>query len=128
MFQCKAFLLHIQTIDEKRELQVELLVKRSTFQRLYGCTYFLTGYLNTFWSVFSPPPVKLEGTILLKISLESVERISLYYRLQTLADSEGVDRSRYNFSEDVSCMTISNFCEKQFVPNDTTLIVKKPLF
>ena len=35
--------------------------------------------------------------ILLKRSLESVARISLYYRLQTLADSEGVDRSRYNF-------------------------------
>ena len=25
-------------------------------------------------------------------------------------------------------MTISNFCEKQFVLNDTTLIVQKPLF
>ena len=35
--------------------------------------------------------------ILLKRSLESVARISLYYRLQTLADSEGVDKSRYNF-------------------------------
>ena len=35
--------------------------------------------------------------ILLKRSLESVARISLYNRLQTLADSEGVDRSRYNF-------------------------------
>ena len=36
-------------------------------------------------------------SILLKISLESVARISLYYRLQTLVDSEGVYRSRYNF-------------------------------
>ena len=32
------------------------------------------------------------------------------------------------FSEDVSYITISNFCEKQFVLNDTTLIVQKPLF
>ena len=35
---------------------------------------------------------------------------------------------KIKFSEDVSCMTISNFCEKQFVLNDTTLIVQKPLF
>ena len=37
------------------------------------------------------------NNILLKRSLESVARISLHYRLQTLADCEGVDRSRYNF-------------------------------
>ena len=35
---------------------------------------------------------------------------------------------KVQFSEDVSCMTISNFCEKQFVLNDTTLIAQKPLF
>ena len=35
---------------------------------------------------------------------------------------------KVQFSEDVSCMTISNFCEKQFVLNDTTLNVQKPLF
>ena len=40
--------------------------------------------------------VRIED-ILLKRSLESVALISLYYRLQTLAESEGVDRSRYNF-------------------------------
>ena len=28
---------------------------------------------------------------------------------------------KVQFSEDVSCMTISNFCEKQFVLNDTTI-------
>ena len=28
--------------------------QRSTFRRLSGCTYFLTGYLNTSWSVFLP--------------------------------------------------------------------------
>ena len=26
--------------------------QRSTFRRLSGCTYMLTGYLNTSWSVF----------------------------------------------------------------------------
>ena len=35
--------------------------------------------------------------ILLKRSLESVARISLYYGLQTLADSERVNRSKCNF-------------------------------
>ena len=35
--------------------------------------------------------------MLLKRSLESVARISLDYRIQTLADSEGVNRSGYNF-------------------------------
>ena len=35
---------------------------------------------------------------------------------------------KLQFSEDVSYMTISNFCEKQFVLKDTTLIVQKPLF
>ena len=35
---------------------------------------------------------------------------------------------KVKFSEDVSYMTISNFCEKQFVLNDTTLIVQKSLF
>ena len=35
---------------------------------------------------------------------------------------------KVQFSEDVSYMTISNFCEKQFVLNDTTLIVQKSLF
>ena len=28
--------------------------QRSTFQRLSGCTYFLTGYLNISWWVFLP--------------------------------------------------------------------------
>ena len=32
------------------------------------------------------------------------------------------------FSEDVSYMTISKFCEKQFVLKDTTLIVQKQIF
>ena len=35
--------------------------------------------------------------ILLKRSLESVARISLYYCLQTPADSERIERSSYNF-------------------------------
>ena len=28
--------------------------QRSIFRRLSGCTYFLTGYLSTSWSVFLP--------------------------------------------------------------------------
>ena len=35
---------------------------------------------------------------------------------------------KVQFSEDVSYMTISNFCEKQFVLNDITLIAKKHFF
>ena len=63
--------------------------------------------------------------ILLKRSLESFARISLY---KTSADSEGVDRPRYNFSENIPCMTISYFCEEQLVLNHTTLTVQKPPF
>ena len=37
------------------------------------------------------------ATILLKRSLESVARISLYTQLQTPADTEGINRSSYNF-------------------------------
>ena len=60
-----------------------------------------------------------------KKNLKSVARISLYNRLKTLADSEEINRSSYNFLEDVSYMTIFNFREKQFVLNDTSLIVQK---
>ena len=63
--------------------------------------------------------------ILLKRSLESFARISLY---KTSADSEGVDRPSYNFSENIPCMTISYFCEEQLVLNHTTLTVQKPPF
>ena len=53
-FQCKYFLLHMPTVDEKKELHVELLVKMSkvTFRRLSGCTYFLTGYRAVSLIVF----------------------------------------------------------------------------
>ena len=56
-FQCfKDFLLHIPTIDEKRELQVELWVKRSkvnlpaTF-RVHLCSDRISEHnLVSFWS------------------------------------------------------------------------------
>ena len=42
-------------VDEKRVLRVELSVKRSIGQPsgdFLAVLVFLTGYLNTFWSVF----------------------------------------------------------------------------
>ena len=51
----------------------------------------------------------VQRLILLKRSLDSVARISLYIQLQTPADSERIDRFPYNFSEDVSYMTMTNF-------------------
>ena len=38
--------------------------QRSTFRRLSGCTYFLTGYLNTSRSVFLPTLKKSESALL----------------------------------------------------------------
>ena len=70
----------------------------------------------------------MEINILLKRSLESVVRISLYYQLQTSADYERMNISSLKFSEDISFNIISNFCEKQLIPSGATLIVQKPLF
>ena len=54
VFNVKTCLLPIPTEDEKRELHVDFRVKvqRSTFRRLSGCTYFLTGYFDNHRSVF----------------------------------------------------------------------------
>ena len=56
-------------------------------------------------------------SFLLSVKLVYV-RITLYNQNQTPAVSEGVNR--LSFSEDVSCMNISYFREKQFVLNDAT--------
>ena len=58
-------------------------------------------------------------------SLESVDRISLYYRLQTPSDSKKHEQIKFKFSEDISEMTTSGFVENQFVPND---LLKNPFF
>ena len=49
--QCKDFLLHIPTVDDKRELHVELCVKRTkvNFLATFWLYSFLTGYLDTSW-------------------------------------------------------------------------------
>ena len=46
-------------------------------------------------------------------NVESVVRVSLYYQLQTHADS----RRSFKISEEVSYTTFFNFCEKQLISN-----------
>ena len=131
--------------------------------------------LNVFASVYKQYIHLLYTT---QKNLESVERISLYYQLQTPADSERIYRSSLNcqkiymyqcfishymtgrllflicilfygfidtccaydqmcdtiikyllsLSHLISYITISNFCEKQLIPNGATLIVQKTPF
>ena len=64
----------------------------------------------------------------LKISLESVVRISLYYQLQTSALSERIYRSSLNFKRIFPTSSPTTFCEKQLILNDGILIVLKRLF
>ena len=65
----------------------------------------------------------------LKRRLESVVRISLYYHLQTPAHAKKMYWSNLNFPRiNPTSSYKSNFCEKQLIPNDATVIVQKRLF
>ena len=65
--------------------------------------------------------------ILLKRSLESAVRISLYYQLQTTADSERIYRSSLNVQRIFPTLLSPISVKKtQLIPNGASLIVQKP--
>ena len=67
--------------------------QRSTFRRLSGCTYFLTGYLDTSWSVFfllctqiQDDDKKMPKKFLDKLSLINVSKCRSPKALEDFAD------------------------------------------
>ena len=64
----------------------------------------------------------LEATVLNGVPYNCA---SLYYQLQTPADSEWIDRSSYNLQRIFPTSLSQNFYGKQLIPKDATLIVKK---
>ena len=55
---------------------------------------------------------QVDEYLILKRSLQSVVRISLYHQFQAPAESERIYRSSLNCLGDSSLITISIFCEK----------------